>query len=111
LVEYGIKANWRVLETAAQYSVEQGLTPRLLKLEEVFAPSIRWNSSDKITDASFGLSGRCRQSRLGGIETLQRRPSFHPLRRIKAVGNLLLLASDNRAISLSTKPDLFRHNK
>ena len=39
LVEYGIKANRRVLETAAQYSVEQGLTPRLLKLEEVFAPS------------------------------------------------------------------------
>src|SRR2546425_1008486 len=39
LVEYGIKANRRVLETAAQYSVEQGLTPRLLKLAEVFAPS------------------------------------------------------------------------
>jgi 4,5-dihydroxyphthalate decarboxylase len=39
LVEYGVKANRRVLETAAQYSVEQGLTPRLLKLEEVFAPS------------------------------------------------------------------------
>ena len=39
LVEYGVKANRKVLETAAQYSVEQGLTPRLLKLEEVFAPS------------------------------------------------------------------------
>jgi 4,5-dihydroxyphthalate decarboxylase len=39
LVEYGIKANRLVLETAAQYSVEQGLTPRLFKLEEVFAPS------------------------------------------------------------------------
>ncbi len=39
LVQYGIKANRRVLETAAQYSVEQGLTPRLLKLDEVFAPS------------------------------------------------------------------------
>jgi hypothetical protein len=39
LVEYGVKANRRVLETAAQYSVEQGLTPRLVKLEEVFAPS------------------------------------------------------------------------
>ena len=38
LVQYGIKANRPVLETAAQYSVEQGLTPRLLKLEEVFAP-------------------------------------------------------------------------
>jgi 4,5-dihydroxyphthalate decarboxylase len=39
LVQYGIKANRRVLETAAQYSVEQGLTPRLLQLDEVFAPS------------------------------------------------------------------------
>ena len=39
LVQYGIAANRRVLETAAQYSVEQGLTPRLLKLEEVFAES------------------------------------------------------------------------
>jgi hypothetical protein len=27
------------LETALQYSVEQGLTPRLLKLDEVFAES------------------------------------------------------------------------
>jgi len=39
LVQYGIKANRKVLETAAQYSVEQGLTARLLKLDEVFAPS------------------------------------------------------------------------
>lgn len=39
IVQYGIAANRRVLETAAQYSAEQGLTPRLLKLEEVFAPS------------------------------------------------------------------------
>ena len=39
LVRYGVNANRRVLETAAQYSVEQGLTPRLLKLDEVFAPS------------------------------------------------------------------------
>jgi len=28
-----------VLETAAQYSFEQGLTPRLVKLDEVFAAS------------------------------------------------------------------------
>ena len=28
-----------VLETAAQYSHEQGLTPRVAKLEDVFAPS------------------------------------------------------------------------
>ena len=28
-----------ILETAAQYSLEQGLTPRLMKLEEIFAKS------------------------------------------------------------------------
>jgi len=39
LVEYGIKANRKTLETAAQYSFEQGLTPRLVTLDEVFAPS------------------------------------------------------------------------
>ena len=37
VVTHGIKANRHVLETAAQYSCEQGLTPRLVKLEEVFA--------------------------------------------------------------------------
>jgi len=39
LVRHGIKANRTVLETAAQYSHEQGLTPRQLALEEVFAAS------------------------------------------------------------------------
>jgi 4,5-dihydroxyphthalate decarboxylase len=39
LVSHGIAANRRVLETAAQYSLEQGLTPRLMKLEELFAAS------------------------------------------------------------------------
>jgi 4,5-dihydroxyphthalate decarboxylase len=39
IVTHGIKANRHVLETAAQYSFEQGLTPRLVKLEEVFAAS------------------------------------------------------------------------
>ena len=39
LVRYGIKANRNVLETAARYSREQGLTPRLMALEEVFAAS------------------------------------------------------------------------
>jgi 4,5-dihydroxyphthalate decarboxylase len=39
LVAHGIAANRRVLETAAQYSLEQGLTPRLMKLEDVFAAS------------------------------------------------------------------------
>jgi 4,5-dihydroxyphthalate decarboxylase len=39
LVRHGVKANRLVLETAAQYSQEQGLTPRRVKLEEIFAPS------------------------------------------------------------------------
>ena len=39
VLRHGIKANRKILETAAQYSLEQGLTPRLMKLEEVFAPS------------------------------------------------------------------------
>jgi 4,5-dihydroxyphthalate decarboxylase len=36
---YGVKSNRAVLETVAEYSFEQGLTPRRLSLEEVFAPS------------------------------------------------------------------------
>lgn len=39
VIRHGIVANRKVLETAAQYSLEQGLTPRLMKLEEVFAAS------------------------------------------------------------------------
>jgi 4,5-dihydroxyphthalate decarboxylase len=39
LIKHGVKANRLVLETAAQYSQEQGLTPRRVKLEELFAPS------------------------------------------------------------------------
>jgi len=39
LVRHGVKANRHVLETAARYSLEQGLTPRLIPLEEVFAAS------------------------------------------------------------------------
>jgi 4,5-dihydroxyphthalate decarboxylase len=39
LVKHGVKANRLVLDTAAQYSQEQGLTPRRVKLEELFAPS------------------------------------------------------------------------
>lgn len=35
---YGVKSNQKVLETIAQYSHEQGLTPRALTLDEVFAP-------------------------------------------------------------------------
>jgi 4,5-dihydroxyphthalate decarboxylase len=37
LITHGLKANRATLETAASYSVEQGLTPRLLKLDELFA--------------------------------------------------------------------------
>lgn len=37
LVRHGVVANRKVLETIAQYSYEQGLTPRQLKLEEIFA--------------------------------------------------------------------------
>jgi 4,5-dihydroxyphthalate decarboxylase len=39
IVRHGIEANRHVLETAAKYSHEQGLTPRLMKLDEVFAAS------------------------------------------------------------------------
>ena len=39
LIAHGLKANRATLETAASYSLEQGLTPRLLKLDELFAGS------------------------------------------------------------------------
>ena len=39
IIVHGIDANRRVLETIAQYSLEQGLTPRLMKLDELFAAS------------------------------------------------------------------------
>ena len=39
IVSHGIAANRRVLETVAQYSLEQGLTPRLMQLDELFAAS------------------------------------------------------------------------
>jgi 4,5-dihydroxyphthalate decarboxylase len=39
VIRHGIKANRHTLETAAAYSVEQGLTPRLMKLDEIFAAS------------------------------------------------------------------------
>src|SRR5262245_10533149 len=40
IIRHGIEANRKVLETTAQFSYEQGLTPRLMKLEELFAPSV-----------------------------------------------------------------------
>jgi 4,5-dihydroxyphthalate decarboxylase len=36
---YGVKSNQKVLETVAAYSHEQGLTPRVMQMEEIFAPS------------------------------------------------------------------------
>ena len=36
---YGLKANRKVLEAITQFSYEQGLTPRQLKLEEIFHPA------------------------------------------------------------------------
>jgi len=36
---YGVKSNLKVLQTVAEYSHEQGLTPRVMQLEEIFAPS------------------------------------------------------------------------
>jgi 4,5-dihydroxyphthalate decarboxylase len=40
LVRYGITANRTVLETIARYSHEQGLTPRVVGLDELFADSL-----------------------------------------------------------------------
>jgi 4,5-dihydroxyphthalate decarboxylase len=40
IVFHGINANRHVLETIAQYSLEQGLTPRLMKLDELFSASV-----------------------------------------------------------------------
>jgi hypothetical protein len=39
-VSHGINANRHVLETIAQYSIEQGLTPRLMKLDDLFAANV-----------------------------------------------------------------------
>jgi 4,5-dihydroxyphthalate decarboxylase len=39
VIHHGVKANRKVIETIAQYSLEQALTPRLIKIEELYAPS------------------------------------------------------------------------
>ncbi len=39
IIEHGVEPNRKVLETIAQYSLEQGLTPKLTKLEDIFAAS------------------------------------------------------------------------
>jgi len=38
LIHHGVKANRKVIETIAQYSLEQALTPRLIELDELYAP-------------------------------------------------------------------------
>jgi len=40
VIQHGVQANRKVLETAAQYSYEQGLTPRLVRLDELFPPEM-----------------------------------------------------------------------
>ena len=40
LITHGVQANRTVLETIAQYSLEQGLTPKLTKLEDLYPPSM-----------------------------------------------------------------------
>ena len=40
LIRHGVAASRKVIETAAQMSHEQGLTPRLIKLDEIFAPEV-----------------------------------------------------------------------
>jgi len=40
LIRHGVGANRKVLETIAQYSCEQGLTPQPAKLEDIFAASM-----------------------------------------------------------------------
>ncbi len=40
LLHHGVKANRKVIETIAQYSLEQGLTPRPIRVEELYAPSV-----------------------------------------------------------------------
>jgi 4,5-dihydroxyphthalate decarboxylase len=39
IIRYGIKANRLTLETAAQYSNQQGLTRRVMPMDELFAPN------------------------------------------------------------------------
>jgi 4,5-dihydroxyphthalate decarboxylase len=40
LLHHGIRANRKVIETIAQYSLEQGLTPLLVNIDDLYAPSM-----------------------------------------------------------------------
>jgi 4,5-dihydroxyphthalate decarboxylase len=39
IIRHGLKANRTTLETAAKYSNQQGLTPRVMAMDELFAPN------------------------------------------------------------------------
>ena len=39
LVNYGVKANREVLDQAARYSNQQGLTSRVMTMDHLFAPN------------------------------------------------------------------------
>ena len=39
VLHHGVKANRKVIETIAQYSLEQGLTQRLIQIDELYAPN------------------------------------------------------------------------
>jgi 4,5-dihydroxyphthalate decarboxylase len=40
LLHHGVRANSKVIETIAQYSLEQGLTQRLIQVDELYAPNV-----------------------------------------------------------------------
>jgi 4,5-dihydroxyphthalate decarboxylase len=40
IITHGLKANRATLETAARYSNQQGLTPRNMGMDELFAPNV-----------------------------------------------------------------------
>ena len=40
LIRHGVKVNRKVIETIAQYSLQQGLTSRLIEVAELYAPNV-----------------------------------------------------------------------
>ena len=40
IITHGLKANRATLETVANYSNQQGLTPRVMRMDELFAPNV-----------------------------------------------------------------------
>jgi hypothetical protein len=40
VIKHGLKANRETLETAAKYSNQQGLTPRIMSMDELFASDV-----------------------------------------------------------------------